>query len=38
MKMLEKGSIKKAEHQFPDQFLSNILLVKNEEWGGTVLV
>ena len=34
MKILEKGAIKKVQHQFPDQFLSNILLVKNEGWGG----
>ena len=26
MEMLDKGAIKKVEHHFPDQFLSNILL------------
>ena len=33
MEMLDKGAIKKVEHQFPDQFLSNILLVKKKDGG-----
>ena len=33
MEMLDKGAIKIVEHQFPDQFLSNILLVKKKDGG-----
>ena len=33
MEMMGKGAIKKLEHQFPDQFLSNILLVKKKDGG-----
>ena len=33
MEILNKGSKKKVEHQFPDQFLSNILLVKKKDGG-----
>ena len=32
-KMLDKGAINKVEHQFPGQFLSNILLVKKKDGG-----
>ena len=31
MEMLVKGTIKKVEHQFPDQFLNNALLVKKKD-------
>ena len=31
--MLDKGAIKKVEHQFPDQLPSNILLVKKKHGG-----
>ena len=37
MEMMGKGALKKLEHQFPDQFLSNILLVKKKD-GGNHLV
>ena len=33
IEMLDKGAIKKGEYQFPDQFLSNILLVKDKDGG-----
>ena len=33
MEMLDKGAIKKVKHHFPDQFLSNILLVKKKDGG-----
>ena len=33
MEMLDKGAIKKVEHQFPHQFVSNILLVKKKDGG-----
>ena len=33
MEMLDKEAIKKVEHQFSDQFLSNILLVKKKDGG-----
>ena len=36
-KMLDKGAISKVEHQFPGQFLSNILLVKKKGWGKSSL-
>ena len=32
-KMLDKGAISKVEHQFPGQFLINILLVKKKDGG-----
>ena len=37
MEMLDKGPTKKVEHQFPRQFLSNILLVEKKD-GEIVLV
>ena len=31
LEILDKGAIKKVEHQLPDQFLSNILLIKTKD-------
>ena len=33
MEMLDEEATKKVEHQFPDQFLSNILLLKKKDGG-----
>ena len=33
MEILDKGAVKKVEHQFPDQFLSHILLIKKKDRG-----
>ena len=35
MQRLDKGTTKKVEHIFPDQFLSNILLVKKKDGGNS---
>ena len=33
MQILDKGAIKIVEHQYPDQFLSNILLLRKKNGG-----
>ena len=38
MQILDKGAIKIVEHQYPDQFLSNILLLRKKDGGNRLCI